>query len=81
MGARRLCNCSRSLSTDLERIARGAATERKELTGKDGEPLEAPTRGKIMIDVTQLTNTQLAALVAILDEVEGVEDGSSEEED
>jgi len=69
------------VSTDLERIARGAATERKELTGKDGEPLEAPTRGKIMIDVTQLTNTQLAALVAILDEVEGVEDGSSEEED
>jgi hypothetical protein len=27
------------VSTDLERIARGAATERQELTGKDGEAL------------------------------------------
>lgn len=28
------------LATDLERIARGAATDRQELTGKDGEPLD-----------------------------------------
>jgi hypothetical protein len=28
------------LSTDLERLARGAATDRQELTGKDGSPLE-----------------------------------------
>lgn len=28
------------VSTDLERIARGAATDRQEVTGKDGQPLE-----------------------------------------
>lgn len=28
------------IGTDLERLARGGATERQELTGKDGEPLQ-----------------------------------------
>ena len=38
------------LATDLERVARGAPTERSELTGKDGAPLiETPAAAQIVI--------------------------------
>lgn len=54
------------LALDVERIARGAATERAELTGKDGGPLAARTT--LTLDLAKLRDAspeQLAALRAL----------------
>jgi hypothetical protein len=45
------------LATDLERLARGAATERSEVTGKDGGPIKVENR-----DYSKFTNEELAIL-------------------
>lgn len=62
------------LATDLERLALGAATERTELTGKDGGPLDTHTT--LSIDVTKLrdaTPEQIATLKALALELKAKE--------
>jgi hypothetical protein len=68
-------------ASDLERLARGAATERQELTGLDGQPLD--TGNTILLDVSKLSDKQLALLDQLLDEMKGndEEDDTGADED
>ena len=53
------------VSTDLERVARGAATENKQVTID-----EMPSSNKLSFDLSKLTDEQLARLEQIAEEVE-----------
>jgi hypothetical protein len=72
-------------ATDLERLARGAPTEQKQLalTGKDGGAIETHTepQGSMYIDLSKLSSEQLDRLEQLIDEVERAEDPQDEEEE